>query len=375
MFDAILGLGFGGTRLAKTISKKFNSKFYSFNTSKIDYAGISSEEDLFFDANTTTGNILLLNIEGTGKNPSITRKVIKDNIGIVDEFCNTIANSSKSLLICAGLGGGTGSGSIIYFALTLIRKKIRNVGLIITIPFLEEGMLVSMNALKTLNVLHNNLIVKDLFGPVFIVDNNYGLRKLQTTDFNLLNKKIAEDLYAIYNLATGYNGEYIFQNHSQSLGTLDYADLLDVLYSKRGYADIRTIYIPKESIDDFKFIKQQLANSSDFCGLFDIRTAQRMILNISIPERYYDDKVLFEKCANLAVTIKNILKIPYVHISSLYTKTSLTNIRIKMILSGLQLPKSIDVLMNRTNNDINVYNLKRNIKEFNISEDILSFKK
>jgi hypothetical protein len=39
MFDAILELGFGGTRLAKTISK-----FYSFNTSKIDYAGISSEE-------------------------------------------------------------------------------------------------------------------------------------------------------------------------------------------------------------------------------------------------------------------------------------------------------------------------------------------
>ena len=165
---AFVGLGLMGNRVIDAISQLRNAEgmpYYptlAINTNKQDLDSITSCQNKF----------LLKGFKGAGRNPQIGYQAIEENKDEVKKAFREVSKGVDMTFIVAGLGGGTGTGSILSFAQWAMEMKTYlgvNFGLMVSIPRISDGRLENKNALSVLAQLNDLVASREI--PIIVIDN------------------------------------------------------------------------------------------------------------------------------------------------------------------------------------------------------------
>ena len=225
-----IGLGQAGCNIANEFAK-LGYRAIAVNTSQTDLALID---------NIHKNNKLLINVgtQGAGKNPAIGRKSLEEKIEDVYNLIeNVFTDKVDKLFVCAGMGGGTGSGMITLMCEILTEQGF-NVGVITTSPGDTESPRVKLICLSTYEEI---TAIEDLTN-IFIIDNKKAFDRLPGVGLNkkyqIVNSAMAKQLDNINKMST-----------KPSLIAFDAKDLETVLQS-RGLSVVNQVTI--DNIDDLK---------------------------------------------------------------------------------------------------------------------------
>lgn len=251
----IIGAGEAGGRIAQEFSFQGFNNVVAINTAKADLDGLQISDENKFLVPITKGS-------GAGKDPNVVRKSIDEFYDGVAKFIRSKVNEyTEQVLVCVGGGGGTGGGLGIVVSQIAAELGL-NVGVIYTLPLMNESTLVFVNALDNLKEIHQNA-QQAAISPLIIVDNNKLVDEFAPTAANFwgpLNN-------AIVTVVRRFN-EYS-QKPSKYVSALDRQDLKRLL-STGGVCAIGNFEIPEDfnaqSIDD------NIANHFFMDG-FDLKTA------------------------------------------------------------------------------------------------------
>lgn len=219
----IIGLGQCGERLASSFYELGYTKSIVINTSFHDL------HDLPIPTKLKIGNT-----DGAGKNMEVSYDAFtKEKSNILHTMAKIFGNDIDSILICAGAGGGTGSGTIIS-AIELSKIYLRSigkenvnskVGAITTIPTNNEvsSPIVKENAIKVLTSL-SEMANNDLISPFIVIDNDRVRElfpKLTVTSFYPTINKTISQLFHTFNVISTKQSELI------SFDKADYATIIN----------------------------------------------------------------------------------------------------------------------------------------------------
>jgi len=141
---AFVGCGAAGGRIVDEFYRKGYRRVIAANTCSQDSKGLSSE--LAF---------INLNIGGAGKEPSRARACVQapaNRVHFLQFFEEVLGTDFEYVFVCAGLGGGTGSGmgpEMIKYLREYIDSKgiTAKIGCILSLPMAAEGSRVAKNAI------------------------------------------------------------------------------------------------------------------------------------------------------------------------------------------------------------------------------------
>ena len=211
----VIGLGGGGNN---AVISMMNS-----DLKDVEYYLVNTEKGILERANTNKCKILQVGKEltkglGAGANPDIGERAAKESIQEIDEMIE----DCDLLFLTAGMGGGTGTGTIPVVAEEARKKGILTIG-IVTKPFMFEGKLRSVRANTGIEKLKPNV------NALIVISND---QLLKNTDmqasildaFKMTDDVLRQAIQAITELI-------------QTVGTInvDFADVRTIL-SYEGYA-------------------------------------------------------------------------------------------------------------------------------------------
>jgi cell division GTPase FtsZ len=163
---AFVGSGQGGSRIAETFNKLGYKRVCAVNTAAQDLATC-----------TISNKLKIGNESGAGKDREVARAVIKEQReDILDLFRRSFAGDCDRVIVCAGAGGGTGSGTtaeLIEIAREYqasIKATSDKVGVFLALPKITEGKKCAANAYKTLKEVLQ-YVDKGIVSPLVIIDN------------------------------------------------------------------------------------------------------------------------------------------------------------------------------------------------------------
>ena len=200
-----LGVGQGGSRLAETFYKMGYRRCAAINTAEQDLNTIDMP------------NKLLIAEGGAGKNPAKAREKFKQKEDDVLDFIRrSFGDEYDKTFICAGAGGGTGSGLAVPMIDTVrevydtLKIKEKKVGMILTLPKDSEGSGVMKVAGDVLEEVWNK-VADGQISPLIIVDNervgqlypNLAISKFWDT----ANRSMAS-LFHLFNLTCAKDSTY-----------------------------------------------------------------------------------------------------------------------------------------------------------------------
>ena len=163
---AFIGAGQGGSRIAET--------FYDFGYRKVAVLNTAQQ-----DLNTIkkVPHKLCIGEGGAGKDPSFAKKVFAGKKeDVVDFMRYSFGETLDRIFVCAGAGGGTGSGTVtsLVDAARELQETIKaptdKVGVILALPKASEGKKVNANAHKCLNDVYD-LVEEGKVSPLVVIDN------------------------------------------------------------------------------------------------------------------------------------------------------------------------------------------------------------
>ena len=192
-----LGLGMGGSSIASACSdiqtNVTNNRFpYSsllVNTNSIDLEKVKAK-------NPTTKKLVIGDGRGAGRNISKGKEMFGESYEVINEEFNKQFADRDFIWIVAGLGGGTGTGSVMD-AIGLVHKsKFKGkFGLILTLPLDKDGDTVVQNAFMKLGDINKYM---SALGSIILIDN----QKLYN-HFTTVNKTATIDAFL------SYSNEYV----------------------------------------------------------------------------------------------------------------------------------------------------------------------
>ena len=188
-----LGLGLGGTSIAAACADSTagtNEYPYTallINTNKVDLDKVQT-------VNPKTFKKLIGDGKGAGRDISIGESIFVQHKNEVQMLMEKHLGDAEFIWIAAGLGGGSGTGSVIQ-AIGLCLQMKKRFGLILTIPRANERSTVNSNALKRLNKIYAAM---DQLGPIIVVDNE-----------KLFNEYMAENPKASLEEYLAYSNEFV----------------------------------------------------------------------------------------------------------------------------------------------------------------------
>ena len=257
----VLGSGQCGGRLAHSFHSIGYRKTLAINTA----AGDLETVDLPPDQKLRIGDQ-----DGSGKDMGKGAKAVKDAYQEVFDAMKSVFGVVDKIVICAGAGGGTGSGSLetlVDLAASYLkhlhggRDCRADVVLVVALPTAGErrSERVAQNLRKVSGVL-DQLVTGGLCGPVFLVDNSkieQMYRGIPPTKFWSLVNSTISNLFHTFNQISTQPSEFM---------TFDSSDYRDVL-STPGYAVMGVTKLAGEKLskalqDNFK--KTLLYGDSDF---------------------------------------------------------------------------------------------------------------
>lgn len=223
---AFVGAGQGGGNLADMFYQMGYRNVVAINSTDRDMQRLKIPAEARY---ILKGNV------GAGKDPSIGRKLVEsESEEIFKLLQSNISKDVEQILICVGLGGGTGNGASIplvkiskdYLESVGRKDGDKCVGLIVTLPTKDESAAVQKNALEALMPLIEMAEAKQI-SPLVIVDNAkvmslYGKSSILDV-WGKANKNIAA-LFDVFNSLCALNDESV-------LVTCDPQDYRTVLQS------------------------------------------------------------------------------------------------------------------------------------------------
>lgn len=210
---AFLGSGQGGGRMAHAFYKEGYRRVGVFNTAEADFEGLDEAIPRYH-----------LGIGGARKDPEYARTNLR---GHEEEVRDLLLRSWGSKvdygMVCAGLGGGTGSGTLIELV-KIAQQHMEEttgqakVGAVISLPSADEGMVVCKNAVRALDSLLSMQV-----SPLIIVDNeriNQLYQPSMAMLYETANTLVAQLLH-LFNQLAAVHSEYITFDRSEFGQLLD----------------------------------------------------------------------------------------------------------------------------------------------------------
>lgn len=321
-----------------------------FNKIGFDVCYINSDIVDMRDLNVPKENILILEGTGSGRSPSVARKILEKNYNKFTEFLDDHLNKDAINVFIIGLGGGTGGGMVIP-AIDYAKKKGYKVGLIATLPPKLSGMMDMDNAMHGLKEL------KDVTMNLFIlIDNELLLEKigLSADWWHKINYYILTKILSAFDLLRDN------KTAQTGIGSIDKAEIIRILQYGKGLMDIRDIYlnIPDEINLTDEELKNKIFDPALISG-YNYRDTLFYLISVDVPKK--------GGYTELASRIFNISKATF---GSALARIGMSNdpvldkaIRITLITTGLKLPKVLRSKINNLRRDADRHEQKREKKD------------
>ena len=160
-----VGAGQGGSRIAETFHELGYRRLGVINTAQQDLNTIKLE------------NKLCIGEGGAGKDPEVAAKCFKEKEeDVLDFLRHSFGEDVDKIFVCAGAGGGTGSGCLSPLVetsrelLKTLGSENSKVGVILALPKNSEGKRVNANAHQVLNQAYD-LVKEGVVSPLILIDN------------------------------------------------------------------------------------------------------------------------------------------------------------------------------------------------------------
>jgi len=158
---AVVGAGQGGGKIAQSFWDLGYRRVAAFNTTDTDFAGLAPQLPK-----------LSLDISGAAKDMALALAAVRRREEDVrDLYRRAWGTKVDCVLVCAGLGGGTGGGSALALA-ELARGHLADAGLpqrvgaVVSLPDVSDGQKVCRNAVTAFG----NLVAAGV-SPLIVIDN------------------------------------------------------------------------------------------------------------------------------------------------------------------------------------------------------------
>lgn len=255
---ALVGAGQGGSRIANSFWELGYRRVAAFNTTEQDFDGLAAEIPKHS-----------LDIGGARKDMQFARDALRGREEEVrDLFLRAWGSKFDCVLVCAGLGGGSGGGT----ALPLVKlareyMEQRNlpvrVGVIVSLPSADEGQQVARNAVTAFNEL-----LAEKVSPIIVIDNDrvHELYRPPMSQLLSHSNKLISELLHLFNQLAAARSPYITFDRSE------FTQLLDGGLVVMGSADIPVDQI-KSPADVSTRIREDLAES--VLASVDLKTGKK----------------------------------------------------------------------------------------------------
>jgi cell division GTPase FtsZ len=258
MHMAFVGAGQGGGKIAQAFWELGYRRVGAFNTTENDFAGLAPEMPKY---STHTS--------GAAKDMELARQAINGrDEDIWDLYQRAWGSQFDCVLVCASLGGGTGSGTVLPLV-KLARKYMEaqkqpvRVGAVVSLPFVTEGQQVARNAVRAFREL-----VAEGVSPLIVIDNDRVDEVYTPVMRELLPKsnECVSQLFHTFNRLAATKSEHI------TFDRAEFAQLLDAGIVAMGSAEIDVANV-RSPADVSSAIRDQLANS--VLAQVDLRTGKK----------------------------------------------------------------------------------------------------
>lgn len=331
LFDAVLGLGQGGGRLAETFSRYYGIRGLYFNLTGLDFERFSLKKR----------DTLVIETGGSGRDPAAGEATVSKNFGQVAEMLAQVS-AAETVVVCVGGGGGSGVGFMFPILQHLRKgKKKTNILLVYTLPEKREGIPVQPNAVKSLDRLVQEGYVSERGIGTLLIDNDYchSLYQKATSDhWQKINEGIAASLGRFAGLAA-YTELPHTKNAFAGFKTLDMQELRRVLFFGGGFLDIREVKVP--SLAALADVKSALRKGSLVNSSMQIQTAKSYILSVGLPSAWGGTANVSEKVEKVFDDVSRLTRTPYAIQTSYYAGQGQKG-TVSLLLAGLTQGKSIE---------------------------------
>ena len=210
----IVGSGQGGGRMAKAFFDLGYRKTIAFNLAQSDLNHLGLPEN-------HKHHLVYEGASGAGKNHAVSKKAFDDKSQeIFNKYKEIFGDKIDRILICVGVGSGTGGGSVMslldtakrYFAYIGVENPSERVGVIASLPTTGEcaSPVVAENSYNRMTELCE-AAENNQFAPLVIIDNDKIKKlypRLTVKQFwPTLNNTVA-GLFHIFNLLCTKNSDY-----------------------------------------------------------------------------------------------------------------------------------------------------------------------
>ncbi len=248
----VIGVGAGGSRIAEAIGSRARISSCAVNTADVDLRGTQ-----------TTHQIKIGKTDGAGKTLSVGLAAMQGSASRITTFIRETYPQVRVIILCATLGGGTGSGGINYLAQAL-RSMGKVTPIVAVIPTKSRSTDEQINTLRTLDEIVKNF-------PVYLFDNE--------TLLTSQGQRTLEEMYRYGNSRiAAFWRDFIVLSRESTQEALDREDLMRIIKVKGistfGRIDIHAAlqsgFRPEQIIQDSLFSDANPMTSTFAGGLLKI---------------------------------------------------------------------------------------------------------
>mgnify|MGYP000989747002 FL=1 len=271
-----VGIGQCGNKIVDSFAGHKN-KAIAINTTQKDMNGlvnVNKNNMINIEANGTKG--------GAGKTPALGKKAMLEHIDEVMNKIETVGKESDYIVLCAGLGGGTGSGGTPVLIQSLLAQK-KKVMLLLTLPDDTEGVEVQVNAFNScLNILK---IIESYKVPYILIENNKIRARMNSTnnfDWSSVNQSLGK-VFSQFNASA---------NKTSSYTTFDETDYKKTLFVQ-GMMTLVKVTMDLSEINNDNALRDAILNAwrdKNYFVDFDHQTATMITTIIEAPEKFLSNR-------------------------------------------------------------------------------------
>ena len=267
---------------------------------------------------------------GCGSDPSLGAKAAEESL---DEILSVCKAPIRMVFLTAGLGGGTGTGSI-----PIVAQKCKQMGLltvaVVTLPFRFEGEIRRRNAIQ-------GLIALEPVVDALVVIHNDNIRQIASRDIRQKEAFLLAD-DALYRAVRGI-AEIITK---PGYINVDFADVQAVMKGG-GYA---LLGMSIQSGSDRAQLAVEEALSSPLLDHIEIQGARNVLVNITASEdslRMDETEIIMTAINEALGTGPNEETEARIIMGQVYDNSAGDDLSLTLIITGLDRPPSIKALIEK----------------------------
>jgi cell division GTPase FtsZ len=348
-----LGLGMGGSSIAAAcadISTNITNNRFPYtalvvNTNKVDLDKIESH-------NPSIKKLVIGTGKGAGRNIQLGEEMFKESEELIKKEIKQQFEKTDFVWIVAGLGGGTGTGSVIEAIRVLMTNGFnKRFGLILTLPRLNEGQTVLNNALQRLQMINKAM---SGLGSIILVDNQklYDYFSENKSDSSVAeylqfsNQFVAETLHELNVVTSSFKP--VGENHFDSSEFENLIKTPGILHFARFTSKSNEID-SAQSLSHIGKLKDQI-DSGVLSDGYDLTNSSRLAVSIlankSTASRLFNFEFAnaIEQDINQIAPLANEKPIA----QYIYQDRELQDVYFYAVFAGLKLPKYVVELVQET---------------------------